>query len=543
MEAPVRPGDFLLGRYRVEQVIGQGGMGVVAAVRHLELGELFAIKFLLPQALTNAEAVERFLREARAAARLKGEHVAKVYDVGRLETGAPYMVLEYLDGADLKAVVRSAGPLRWEDAVLYLLQAADAIAEAHALGIVHRDIKPANLFLIRRPNGAPCVKVLDFGISKQIAPDNVDLTRTGTMLGSPLYMSPEQMMRRKDVDLRSDIWALGVVLYELVTGRVPFPAETLTEVVGRVLQEEPPLPSQLRPGLPLELDRIVERCLQKRPELRFQHVEELAGHLRALLGTSGAFEGVAHASRPDARASRPDRASHPGMMLLPGAVVPSQASQPGQGAQPGGTPAEFHSPERVSAPGVTPAVSAPFPMASTGASTWSKTGASSGVSRGRRVAGAGAAAVLSAAMIAAGAVWLTQRQATPSSGAATSVSPAAPPEAPSTETPTRSPSTMNVSDAPDTPTVRTTAAEPVASVVSPSAASASASAAASPPTALPSTQPAAPLAPRPLRGSRPASTATAARAPAPTVTATPPSTASAPAPPPITTAPRREGVF
>ncbi|KYF90515.1 hypothetical protein BE17_15725, partial [Sorangium cellulosum] len=413
-------------------------MGVVAAVRHLELGELFAIKFLLPQALGEAEAVGRFLREARAAARLKGEHVAKVYDVGRLDTGAPYMVLEYLDGADLKEVVRSAGPLPWEDAVLFLLQAADAIAEAHALGIVHRDIKPANLFLIRRPNGAPCVKVLDFGISKQTAPDNVDLTRTGSMLGSPLYMSPEQMMARKDVDARSDIWAMGVVLYELLTGRVPFPAKTLTEVVGRVLQEEPQLPSQLRPGLPLELDHIVARCLQKQPEHRFQHVEELAVPLRALLGAHGAAVNAA-------RASRPDGTTHPGLMSLPRAVVPARASQPEYGSLPGGGPPMLNAPERAAPPGVVPSVSAPFPMTATGASTWSKTGNAAGASRGKKAAVA--AAVLGMATIAAGAVWLARRPATPGPDAPELAGAAARPEAPSSDMPAGSLAAKSTPDA------------------------------------------------------------------------------------------------
>src|SRR5262245_36017323 len=153
MTSPVAPGDLLLGKYRVERVLGRGGMGVVVAARHLELGELFAIKFLLPHAIKHPQAVERFVREARASARLKGEHVAKVHDVGRLSDGLPYMVLEYLSGNDLKATLRERGPLPVAEAVTYVLQACEAIAEAHDLGIIHRDIKPANLFLTRRANG------------------------------------------------------------------------------------------------------------------------------------------------------------------------------------------------------------------------------------------------------------------------------------------------------------------------------------------------------------------------------------------------------
>ncbi|MGK3960921.1 serine/threonine protein kinase [Sorangium sp. So ce118] len=294
MEAPVRIGDVLLGKYTVERVLGQGGMGVVLAARHRELGELFAIKLLLPRAVADAHATERFVREARAAVRLKGEHAVRVHDVGRLESGSPYMVMEHLEGSDLQQVVRDRGPLSVDEAVGYVLQVCDALAEAHAEGLVHRDLKPANLFLVRRPNGSPCVKVLDFGISKHIKQEQPDLTKSGALLGSPFYMSPEQMIHARRVDTRSDIWAMGVVLHYLVTGTVPFPAETLPEEVARVLHEEPILPSQQRPGLPAELDTVVALCLQKRPEHRFQTVDELAAALRVLLG-DGAPRSVAAA--------------------------------------------------------------------------------------------------------------------------------------------------------------------------------------------------------------------------------------------------------
>lgn len=284
MDAAVQSGDVLLGKYRVERVLGQGGMGMVLAARHLELGELFAIKLLLPEALENEDARNRFVREARAAARLKGEHVARVHDVGRLENGAPYMVMEYLEGSDLKALLRAQGPLPPEQAVGYALQVCHALEEAHALGIIHRDLKPANLFLARRSSGGDRVKILDFGISKELSPAAGDLTRTGELLGTPFYMSPEQMVRTKEVDARSDVWAMGVVLYELSTGVLPFQAQTLTEVVGKVLQEEPPPPSQVRPGLPAALDAVVQRCLQKRAEHRFPSVRELADALRGVLG-------------------------------------------------------------------------------------------------------------------------------------------------------------------------------------------------------------------------------------------------------------------
>lgn len=282
-------GDVLAGKYRVERVLGQGAMGIVVAARHLELGELFAVKLLLPETLGRPQAVERFLREARAAARLKSEHVARVTDVGRLEDGSPFMIMEHLTGSDLQQIVRARGPLSVADAVTYTLQVCDALAEAHALGIVHRDMKPSNLFLTTRPNGTACVKVLDFGISKEAGHGAVDLTGTGEVFGTPLYMAPEQMTRTKDADVRSDIWSLGAVLYEILTGTAPFRATSITEVVARVLQEQALPPSHHRPDLPVSLDAIVLRCLQKRPADRYQRIAELA---TALHGVYSSYAGA-----------------------------------------------------------------------------------------------------------------------------------------------------------------------------------------------------------------------------------------------------------
>ncbi|WP_437658454.1 protein kinase domain-containing protein [Sorangium sp. So ce1182] len=314
MEAPIRPGALLLGKYRVESVLGKGGMGLVVAARHLDLDELRAIKLLLPETLRDPHAEDRFLREARITVRLKSEHAARVYDTGRLPTGELFIVSELLSGADLKHIVQERGPLSVEEAATYALQASLALAEAHALGIIHRDIKPANLFLARRPDGAPCVKVLDFGISKQVASDSVELTTTGTLLGSPLYMSPEQMVRTRAVDPRSDIWAMGVVLYELVTGTLPFRADTAPEVFYLVLHEEAAPPSRLRPGLPAEMDAIIARCLQKIPDHRYQRVEELSSALAALLDRVG--RGLV---------SRPHVASQP---TLAPAASPALAAAP-----------------------------------------------------------------------------------------------------------------------------------------------------------------------------------------------------------------------
>ncbi len=275
MNEPVVPGQVLLGKYRVERVLGQGGMGIVVAVRHVELGQLHAMKFLLPTAVGHEESHERFLREAKAAARLSSEHAAKVQDVGRMENGAPYMVMEYLEGCDLKALVSREGPLPVEDAVTYVLQVCEAISEAHAAGIVHRDLKPANLFLVRRRNGSACVKVLDFGISKQMSADGVDLTNSNAALGSPLYMSPEQMSQSKTVDVRTDIWALGVILYELLAGTSPFRGASIPGVAARVLKEEPAPLHELCKDVPRELEAVIAKCLRKCRDERFQSVEEL----------------------------------------------------------------------------------------------------------------------------------------------------------------------------------------------------------------------------------------------------------------------------
>jgi serine/threonine protein kinase len=274
---PVSPGDVLAGKYRVERVIGAGGMGVVVQATHLELDERVAMKFLLPHAIENAEAATRFVREARAAVKIKSEHVARVTDVGRLENGAPYIVMEFLQGSDL-AVVLGRGPLPVEDAVDFLLQAADAMAEAHAAGIVHRDLKPSNLFMSMRSDGTPIIKVLDFGISKVNVPDTSDagLTRTTTIMGSPFYMSPEQMRSSKDVDHRTDVWSLGVILYELLTASQPFTGETLPQLVASILSEPPQPLRAKRPEVPPDLEAVVLHCLEKDRNQRYQSVGALA---------------------------------------------------------------------------------------------------------------------------------------------------------------------------------------------------------------------------------------------------------------------------
>jgi serine/threonine-protein kinase len=282
MDAPlVKQGDILAGKYRVDRVLGVGGMGVVVAATHLDLGEPRALKFMRSTALSDEEAVERFLREARASSRLKGEHVARVFDVGRLDDGAPFMVMEFLSGQDLREVLEERGQLPVGEALLYLLQACEALAEAHAQGIVHRDLKPANLFLTRRPDGTPCLKVLDFGISKILGDsgDGHSVTKSYAILGSPYYMSPEQMRSSRDVDARTDVWSLGVIAYQLVSGGLPFNGRTITEIITVVLQGSPAPPSSVMPGLPPGLDAAILRCLERDLALRHASVAALAAAL------------------------------------------------------------------------------------------------------------------------------------------------------------------------------------------------------------------------------------------------------------------------
>ena len=283
--ASIPPGTVLAGKYRVTKVLGEGGMGVVVAAVHVQLDEPVALKFMLPSALGSPEAVGRFLREARAAVKLKSEHVARVSDVGTLDSGAPYIVMEYLEGTDLSGVLAARGPLPAEEAVEYILQACDALAEAHSLGIVHRDLKPANLFLTQRRDGSPLVKVLDFGISKSSTLNEsgaAALTKTGGLMGSPMYMSPEQMKSAKDADARTDIWSLGVILYELVGGRTPFDSDTLGGLMAQVLTEPAPPLGALRPGLPAPLYDVIHRCLEKERGARYANVAELAAALGPL---------------------------------------------------------------------------------------------------------------------------------------------------------------------------------------------------------------------------------------------------------------------
>jgi serine/threonine-protein kinase len=268
----VKPGDTLANKYVVERVLGQGGMGVVVAARHKELDVDVAIKFLVGQAPANA--VERFMREAKVAALVKSEHACRVFDFGRLDSGEPYIVMELLEGHDLAEKLAREGPQPLAAVVTWMVEACDAISQAHSRGIVHRDLKPANLFLQQGADGVQAIKLLDFGISKLSSPKDA-LTNTAVMMGSPLYMSPEQLESARSVDARSDVWSLGVVMYELLTGKPPFAGETLIQLAVAAREREPDPPSSHRPEIPTEIERIIAKCLAKRPADRYPTVAAL----------------------------------------------------------------------------------------------------------------------------------------------------------------------------------------------------------------------------------------------------------------------------
>jgi serine/threonine-protein kinase len=279
-------------KYVVERVLGEGGIGVVVAAKHVDLEQTVAIKYLRPKALTGTNAAERFLREARLAARIRSDHVVHVYDVGRLPDGSPYMVMEYLAGTDLGRLLTVNGPLPLDRAIDYVLQTCEALAVAHVAGVVHRDLKPDNLFVSTGAAGKSIVKIVDFGISKMSAKRTTErlqeLTQADDKFGTPVYMSPEQLRASRDVDARADIWAVGVVLYELLTGCLPFDGDGLPELCTAILTMPPVSLRQRRPELPAGLQAVIERCLEKEAERRFQNVAELAQELRPFASPAAA---------------------------------------------------------------------------------------------------------------------------------------------------------------------------------------------------------------------------------------------------------------
>ncbi len=360
-QPPIHPGEELAGKYRIEHVIGAGAMGVVVRAWHIELEQPVAVKFLYPEFARNSDGAERFRREARAAAKIKNQHVARVLDVGTLVFGAsarnpdgnsiPYIVMEYLEGRDLAHELRERGPLPVPVAVRYVMQACEAVAEAHERGIVHRDLKPANLFLAEGSRGEGSIKVLDFGISKiNGTAQQFSLTDTATLMGSPAYMSPEQLESSRNVDGRADIWSLGVILHELILGQVPFNGDSVPQLVRSILAGTRTTLLQRDAGL-LELESVVARCLCQEREQRFETASELREALRPFadaaissLGTplpSARFEG-SRGSLPGSMvnpiASSPMARSPMLSSPMPGSPSPSAEGAPGNGMATAGAP-------------------------------------------------------------------------------------------------------------------------------------------------------------------------------------------------------------
>jgi eukaryotic-like serine/threonine-protein kinase len=302
-------GDVIAQKYRVEGIVGRGGMGVVVSARHIQLGQTVAIKLLTlpPDEDRRDEAIARFLNEAQAAAKLRGDHVVRIYDVGQLDSGLPFMVMELLNGSDLGSVLDERGALPEAEAVDYVLQACAGVSEAHQMGIVHRDLKPSNLFVTRRSDGLPLLKVLDFGISKQLSdPGSGEamptFTNTRTLMGSPNYMSPEQVRDARRVDARADIWALGIILQELITDAPVFRGESFPGVCAAIVAD-PPMPVRtMRPDVSEKLEAIINRCLEKDVKRRYQSIAELASELAPLgqrtAGSGSGPQALVYSSHP-----------------------------------------------------------------------------------------------------------------------------------------------------------------------------------------------------------------------------------------------------
>jgi eukaryotic-like serine/threonine-protein kinase len=272
----LRPGMVVSNRYRVGRLMGAGGMSLVYEAEHLLLGTRVALKVLRPELVDDGDHVERFGRESRCLALLANEHVVRVLDAGRLETGLPFIILERLEGLDLQSVLRRCPTLPVELAVHYARQACAGLASAHAQGIVHGDIKPANLFLASDSAGHSRIKVIDFGIARSTSNPPRAGEASDVLLGSPPYAAPEQFESARDIDARTDVWAVGVVLFEMLAGRSPFeiPADSAIGIRNRVAPVR-----RWRPEVSAQLQAVIERCLDERQSMRFSSVQALSDAL------------------------------------------------------------------------------------------------------------------------------------------------------------------------------------------------------------------------------------------------------------------------
>jgi serine/threonine-protein kinase len=334
-------GDRLGGKYLVDRLLGSGGMGLVLAAKNLETGEQVAIKLLRPKAAGDRIHAERFAREARAIVKIKSDHVVKVFDAGTLsESDAPFIVMEYLSGRDLSQMIREEGAMPLQAAADLMLQICDAVASAHAVGVVHRDLKPSNFFVTKDPvTGRARVKVLDFGIAKAIGQDGVvdpNLTETQAVFGSPTYMSPEQIRSAKHVDHRSDIWSLGVALYEVTTGRLPFAADNVAGLLASIVADPPYYPRGFVPDMPHVFEELLLACLHKDPKQRVQSAGDLGLALApfatqgpetdALLASIVRSSPPTHQPFPGETGPRMPRISYPNVQ--PSAPMPASAPMP-----------------------------------------------------------------------------------------------------------------------------------------------------------------------------------------------------------------------
>jgi serine/threonine protein kinase len=319
------PGSVFADKYKVEKVIGAGGMGVILSAVHMELNQRVAIKLLTFGGSVDPDRVGRFAREAKAAARIDSEHVVRILDYGAHASGAPFIVMEHLVGSDLGVTLKTHGALAFDDAIDFVIQACEGVAEAHRAGIVHRDLKPANLFLTRRKDGVQVVKVLDFGASKLTADctlaSDLSHTNAGTLIGSPRYMAPEQLTAAHTIDSRVDVYSLGATLYELLSGRPVFAAPSIKGLFTKILWDEPPSITQLRDDVPAALEAVLLRCMQKRPDDRYPTVKELVEALAAFAPPRSAalVAQIAQIGRPPASIAPP-----PKIILKP--QIPTPAS-------------------------------------------------------------------------------------------------------------------------------------------------------------------------------------------------------------------------
>jgi len=283
----LKPGTVIADRYSVVRLIGEGGMGVVYEARHTSIGRRVALKVVHKEYSSNAVAIERFQQEAKVAATIGHINICEVMDFGVTDDGLAYIVMEYLEGESLATILGRERRLPVDVAMSILMQIMDALEEVHAKGILHRDLKPENVFITNIKGHGAVVKILDFGISKVMKPgsDSMRLTQTGAMVGTPYYMSPEHVRAKGDIDQRTDLYACGVILYEMVTGEVPFKGESYSQIIAAILEDPPPDPTRLTPGLSQAVVDFIQWGMQRDREKRPQTAAEYREKARLLSGT------------------------------------------------------------------------------------------------------------------------------------------------------------------------------------------------------------------------------------------------------------------